>query len=157
MRMPRSLTNVGVGNTVSSRLNAISAVVVFDRRRLIVRCWHYFVNGYGKLPCHVATSPTYDYITTPCVPPLSLLHLIVMQAVSERDLKWPFGAHTVGSQLSMIARNRLLYVLLYFAADRLRGRWERWPLLAVSDIPHSSDADAVSTVRSDAWSLCFVG
>ena len=45
LRMPRSLTNVGAGNTVSSRLNAISAVVVFDRRRPVVRCWH-FVNGY---------------------------------------------------------------------------------------------------------------
>jgi len=35
MRMPRSLTNVGAGNTVPSRLNA---VVVFDRRCPIVRC-----------------------------------------------------------------------------------------------------------------------
>jgi len=40
MRMPRSLTNVGAGNTVSSMLNAISAVVVFDLRRPIVKCWH---------------------------------------------------------------------------------------------------------------------
>ena len=48
MRMPGSLTNVGAGNTVPSRLNA---VVVFDRRRPIVRYVLTFVNGYGKLPC----------------------------------------------------------------------------------------------------------
>jgi len=51
MRMPRSLTNVGAGNTVSSRLNTISAVVVFNRRRPTVRCWHLLMDM--GLSCHV--------------------------------------------------------------------------------------------------------